>query len=303
MKSLSINFWSQCSNNCLFCFCREKDLLAEKVGAPVIDSLIDLSRALRRHRASCDWLIISGNEPTLNPNLLKAILLAKKNGYGAEIRTNGRALKDRKFCLKLIKAGLDSIGITLLSHQAKTHDFLTRTSNSFKETVQGIKNFIALGNASRLAIYIVINRFNFRHLVKIVSFCHKLGVKNLQLNFVYHNDKEIVPQFSEVVKPLNKALTLATGLGLNIGTYGLPPCFLGEYQKLAIELGLKNEVILGGRISDYNYLRTNLGKRKTKYCRQCLQKNTCEGTWKSYYNVYGEEEFKNRPAKIKANVR
>jgi len=193
-----------------------------------------------------------------------------------------------------MKAGLDSIGITLLSHKAKTHNFLTRTKNSFQETVQGIKNFIVLGNAGHMTIYTVINRFNFRHLAKIVSFCHKLGAKNLQLNFVYHNNKKIVPQFSELKKPLHQALALATRLGLNVGTYGIPFCFLGQYQKLATELRIKNEVILGGRINDYNYLRTNLGKRKTKYCQKCSQKNICEGTWKSYYHIYGEEEFKNR---------
>lgn len=277
--------------------------MAEKVNAPIIDSLAALSGALRRYRSNCDWLIISGNEPTLNPNLLKVILLAKRNGYRVEIRTNGRTLRDRKFCLKLMKAGLDSIGITLLSHQAKTHNFLTRTPSSWQETIQGIKNFIALGNANRLTIYIVINRLNFRQLAKIINFCYRLGVKNLQLNFVYHNDKKIVPQFSEATKSLHKALNLATGLGLNIGIYGVPLCFLGKYQKLATELRIKNEVILGGRISDYNYLRTNLGKRKTKYCHQCSQKNNCEGTWKSYYHIYGEEEFKSQPAKIKSNAK
>jgi len=299
MKNLSINFWSRCNNNCLFCFCRERDFLIEEVSAPVTASPVAVGGALRRYRSSCDWLIISGNEPTLNPKLLKVILLAKKNGYKVEIRTNGRALKDKTFCLKLLKAGLDSLGITLLSHEAKTHDFLTRTRGSFQETVRGIKNFITLGGARRLTIYTVINGFNFRHLSKIISLCHKLGAKNLQLNLVYHNNKKIVPQFSKLKKPLSEALALATELGLNLGTYGIPFCFLEKYQKLATELRLKNEVILGGRISDYNYLRTNLGKRKTKYCQKCSQRNICEGTWKSYYNIYGEEEFKNQSAKFK----
>lgn len=292
MKALSINFWEECNNHCIFCFCRENDLLAEKLSPKAVSSVREVGKALLQHRSICNFLIISGNEPTLNPDLLRLILLAKKIGYKVEIRTNGRTLKDKKFCSKLLKTGLDSVGVTLLSHDSEIHDFLTQTKGSFQETVSGIKNFISLGNPGKITLYNVINKFNFRRLPENLAFYDYLGVKNVQLNFVYHNSKKIVPRFSDLKEYLDKALTLATKLGMKIGTYGIPLCFLGKYRKLATEFRLRNEVVLGGRISDYNYMRTKLGKRKTKYCQSCSQKNICEGTWKSYYNVYGEEEFK-----------
>jgi len=294
MKNLSINFWKKCNNHCIFCFCREKDFLTEEVSAPAITSLAQVKKALLQHRASCDRIIVSGNEPLLNPDLFLVILLAKKMGFEAEIRTNGRLLKDKKICLKLLAAGLDSIGITLLSHDEKTHNFLTQRADSFKETVRGIKNLLALAGPHKITIYNVINKFNYRELARALVFYYSLGARNAQLNFVYHNCQEIVPSFSELKKPLHLALATGEKLGMSVGTYGIPLCFLGKYQKLATERKLKNEIILGGRISDYNYLRTEVGKRESKYCKKCFQKNICEGTWKSYYNVYGEEEFKNK---------
>jgi len=292
MKALSVNFWEECNNHCIFCFCREKDFLAEKLSPKVASSVREVEKALLQHQSICDFLIISGNEPTLNPGLSYLILFAKKIGYKVEIRTNGRTLKDKKFCSKLLRIGLDSIGVTLLSHDSKTHDFLTRVKGSFQETASGIKNFISLGNPEKITLYNVINKFNFRQLPESLAFYDYLGAKNVQLNFVYHNNKKIVPRFSDLKEYLDKALALAIKLDMKIGAYGIPLCFLGKYRNLATEFGLRNEVVLGGRISDYNYVRTKMGKRRAKYCRSCSQKDICEGTWKSYYNVYGEEEFK-----------
>lgn len=293
MKAISLNFWHKCNNKCIFCFCREKDLIKEKITPPVIHSLRELGKFFLKYKLNCDLVIFSGNEPTLNPKLLPAVLLAKKIGYQVEIRTNGRYLKDKNFCKKLLMVGIDQIGITVLSHKNKIHDFLTQRVGSFKETIKGIKNLVKLGLAEKIRLYSVINKFNYKHLPESLLFYYKLGIKNIRFNFVYHNNPYIVPKLSDLKKYLVKCLSLANKRKIFVLFYGIPLCVLGEkYKKFISEFYLKNELILGGRISDYFYLRKKMGKRKTKYCKKCYQNNICEGTWKSYYNIYGEEEFK-----------
>ncbi|MEI7750170.1 MAG: radical SAM protein [Candidatus Moraniibacteriota bacterium] len=297
MKSLAINFWPTCSNRCVFCFCTEHDLVAEDLTPPSVHSAADVGKALVANRNECDWVILSGNEPTLNPDLLVVIMLAKRIGYRVDLRTNGRRLKDRTFCRRLLKAGTDRINITLLSADADIHDALSGAPGAFADTVAGIRNLVSLGDPEAITVYIVVTRKNVAWLEKHVTYLHALGIRDIQFNCVYHTDSDVVPSLSDVEQPLQAAIRTAVGFGMRVQVYGFPACFLGEYAGLASELTKSNEVMLGSRITDYHSVRTDLGKRKTKYCAGCMAGPVCEGTWKSYYGIYGEEEFKKRAIK------
>lgn len=294
MTSLAINFWDKCNNKCVFCFCREHDLLSEKLDASVTKSPKKIGQALLKYKNKCDFIIISGNEPTLNPQLLLAVLLAKKIGYKVDLRTNGRSLRDKTLCRSLFMAGVDMISITLLSFDSKTHDFLSNAKGAFADTVKGIQNVALLWDPEKIRIYNVVTKYNYKQLKKSVAFYHKLGIKNVQFNFVYHTDAKIVPSLTDVEKNLKAAMSNAIKFKMNASVYGFPLCFLGKYFKLSSELTLHDEVSFGSRIPDYKKVRINLGKKKTCYCSACKYDSICEGTWKAYYKIYGEEEFKNR---------
>lgn len=294
MKSLSVNFWPKCSNACIFCFCKEKDFITEKIDASVISSPLKMGEALLENKAECSNLILSGNEPTLNPDLFLAIMLARRIGYSVEIRTNGRMFKDKNFCTKILKTEVDRICITVLSSDAKTHDFLSGAKGAFAETSKGIKNLISLGAGDKVTLYNVITQYNYKQLKKTTEFFSKMGAESFQFNCVYHTSEKIVPKFSEMTPYLHAALKFIKVKKHKTGVYGMPLCFLGEYRDLAVEFHLNNEVILEGRIKDYHHLRKDLGKKRANYCSGCQWENVCEGTWKSYCQVYGEEEFKNK---------
>lgn len=294
MTSLAINFWDKCSNKCIFCFCKEHDMVSEKLNPSSITSPQKVGRALLKYRKECDSIIISGNEPTLNPDLLLVVMLAKKIGYKVDLRTNGRSLRNRAFCHKLFKAGVDMVSVTLLSFDSKTHDFLSNANGAFTDTVVGIQNIVTIWDPEKVRIYSVVTEYNYKHLKKSMAFYNKLGAKNVQFNFVYHTNKNIVPKLTNVEKNLKIALCDAVKFKINASVYGFPLCFLGKYFGLSSELALHNEVSLGSRITDYRSVRINLGKKKTCYCLGCKYDDICEGTWKSYYKVYGENEFESR---------
>lgn len=294
MKSLSINFSKTCNNKCIFCFCNEKnfknlELLKE------IDNFRKAAKEIIRYRKTCGGLIISGNEPTLNPDLFSIILFAKKLGYFVELRTNGKFLANEKYCLELLQTNFDICCISLLSYDAAIHDSLTKTKDSFKETVEGIKNVFTIGGADKIKLFNVITSKNYKKLTKYIEFCKELGVREVQFNFVYHSDYGVVPKLSSVEKYIMQAIKLSKKLNMRINFFGFPLCFLRKYYKLSQELYFNqdnNEVMLGGRFSDYNHVRKSLGKKKTKYCNYCMLEKICEGIWSPYLEIYGEKEFK-----------
>jgi len=83
---------------------------------------------------------------------------------------------------------------------------------------------------------------------------------------------------------------------MRVGVYGFPLCFLGENFHLASEFSTvdNSEVLLGGKVDTCEEVRINFGKRKSKYCLGCKLSDICEGTWKAYYKIYGDLEFKNK---------
>lgn len=291
MKAISVNFWHGCSNDCIFCFCKEADLLSEKLDPGCITSPLEIGRALLKNQKECDWLIISGNEPTLNPDLLITVKLAKKIGYKVDLRTNGRSLKNISFCRKLFKVGVDRINITLLDSKAVTHDFLSGSKGAFSETVLGIGNVLSMWKPDQICVYNVVTKYNYRKLSKSVRFYYQLGIRDIQFNFVYHTDLKIVPKLADLEKHLQEAIKEAMELGINTRVYGFPLCVLGKYPDISSELSTNNEVVLGGRISDYEKVRISLGKAKSEYCKTCKLSDICEGTWKSYFKIHGEDEF------------
>jgi len=300
MKALSVNFWPTCSNQCIFCFCHEHDLLSERLDPPSISSPEAVARALMDHRDECNWVILSGNEPTLNPDLPLTILLAKRTGYQVDLRTNGRRLKDASFCRTLLKVGVDRVDITLLGSDAETHDFLSGAKGAFVDTVEGIRNLVSMWDPEKIGIFNVVTRYNYTQLQESVVFCHALGARDIQFNFVYHTDKNITPRLTDVEEHLKNAIETAHSLGMKARVYGFPACFLGNHAGLASELSSSNEVVLGGRVTDYKKMRVDLGKKKTAHCEGCALNGSCEGTWKSYYEIYGEEEFRGRSVSEKS---
>ena len=127
----------KCNQKCTFCYAagqarsgaRELDTGEWKA---VIDKLI---------ASNVPMLTFTGGEPTLREDI--DLLIAHAKACVTRLNTNG-ILLTRELVAKLKAAGLDSVQITLYSHDATVHNALVGATR-FEDTVQGIRNAVEGG--------------------------------------------------------------------------------------------------------------------------------------------------------------
>lgn len=127
----------RCNQNCLFCYAEK-----EPMGARPELSTQEWKRILDILREShVPMVTFTGGEPTLREDLPKLVEYAK--WFVTRVNTNG-VLLSGSLCEKLKEASLDSLQITLYSHDEDIHNRLVGSTH-FADTVRGIRNALAAG--------------------------------------------------------------------------------------------------------------------------------------------------------------
>jgi radical SAM protein with 4Fe4S-binding SPASM domain len=183
-------------------------------------------------------IVFTGGEPTQRKDLPELIAHAEKKGQITGLITNGRRLSDPKYLDKLVKAGLDHVQITLESFNPKTHDSITGTPGSWKETVSGIQN------AQKVDIYLSTNstvlQQNKNEMVETIEFISGLGVVNVSLNGLIRSgsgkESEAVT-LNEISSLLPQVKEIAEDKKLNFIWYTPTPYC--ELNPVNMDLGIK----------------------------------------------------------------
>ncbi len=127
----------QCNQKCRFCYaagqCKSASReLGTDEWKKVIDKLWD---------ARVPMLTFTGGEPTMREDLAELVGYAKR--FVTRLNTNGVKLTP-ELAKSLRKAGLDSVQVTLYSHDESIHNDLVGCSH-FSDTVKGIRNAVEAG--------------------------------------------------------------------------------------------------------------------------------------------------------------
>ena len=127
----------QCNQKCRFCYaagqCKSASReLGTDEWKKVIDKLWD---------ARVPMLTFTGGEPTMREDLAELVGYAKR--FVTRLNTNGVKLTP-ELAKSLREAGLDSVQVTLYSHDESIHNDLVGCSH-FSDTVNGIKNAVEAG--------------------------------------------------------------------------------------------------------------------------------------------------------------
>ncbi len=134
ISSLNKNGRWNCNNRCLHCYAAEQDISgAEELATEDWKKIIDKCR-----RANIPQLTFTGGEPTLRHDLVELVEYSK--WFITRLNTNGICLT-QALCASLYEASLDSVQVTLYSHDPEKHDLLVG-AQSFAKTVQGVKNAV-----------------------------------------------------------------------------------------------------------------------------------------------------------------
>ncbi|MBQ7345973.1 MAG: radical SAM protein [Oscillospiraceae bacterium] len=156
----------QCNQKCLFCYAAGQKMAASReLSTRQWKQVIDRLEAVR-----VPMVTFTGGEPTLRSDIAELVGYAKR--MVTRLNTNGVALTP-ELVRELKAAGLDSIQVTLYSHDGAVHDMLVG-SRHFTDTVQGIRNAVAAG--LDISVNTPLCRKNADY-DKTIAFIHSLGVR------------------------------------------------------------------------------------------------------------------------------
>ena len=155
-----------CNQKCLHCYA---------AGQPLSDTP-ELTTAqwkeilAKLRAANVPQVTFTGGEPTLRADLVELVEVAQ--WFVTRLNTNGRLLTP-ELCRRLYEASLDSVQVTLYSHDPAIHNALVG-AEGFDDTVAGIKNAVAAGLS--VSVNTPLCSLNTDY-AATVRFVHELGVR------------------------------------------------------------------------------------------------------------------------------
>lgn len=156
----------QCNQKCLFCYAAGQTMSAtNELNTDQWKQIID-----RLEAARVPMVTFTGGEPTLRSDIAQLIGYAKR--MVTRLNTNGVCLTEA-LVQELKAAGLDSLQVTLYSHDPAIHNKLVG-SEHFDDTIRGIQNAVAAG--LDISINTPLCKKNADY-AKTLAFAHDLGVR------------------------------------------------------------------------------------------------------------------------------
>ena len=156
----------KCNQKCLFCYAAGESLSkTREMSTEEWIKAIDKLKA-----AGVPMVTFTGGEPTQREDLCELIDHAR--WFVTRLNTNG-VLLSSELVEKLRAASLDSVQITLYSHDKDTHNALVG-SDHFDDTVKGIKN--AVEGGLDVSINTPLCKKNADY-IEMLRFVHSLGVR------------------------------------------------------------------------------------------------------------------------------
>jgi len=293
----------RCNNNCRFCLSRHKDAYIRPLGTKRVKEEILL--ASKRGSTFIDFL---GGEPTLRKDLPELISFAKESGFKLiSLTTNGRMMSNKKYTKTLVDAGLVSAIFSIHGHTPELHDSLTQVTGSYKQCIQGLKNFKELMDGNQgpntIATNTVMVKPNVKFLPEIAENNILLGSTNLEFIFpdpkgaCWDNFDELVPRLPELIVPIRGIINAGEKHRIRhcVVRY-LPLCYMYGYFQHLSEYHAKGRLREQHIAPDVINLqvekgRMEAGRVKGPQCAGCKRSSKCEGIFKEYVLKNGFEDL------------
>lgn len=156
----------QCNQKCVFCYAAGQQMAKTKeMNTQEWKQVID-----RLDAARVPMVTFTGGEPTQREDIAELVDYAKR--MVTRLNTNGVNLTP-ELVQKLKNAGLDSVQVTLYSHDEEVHNALVG-SNHHADTIQGIRNAVAAGLDISINTPLCKKNADYK---RTLEFIHSLGVR------------------------------------------------------------------------------------------------------------------------------
>jgi len=252
-----------------------------------------------------EHVTFTGGEPTMNPDFLTILKIAKNLGYRTYVTSNGYCFQSQSFCRKVLPY-INELCFSIHGHNSKIHNLHTQNKNSFSWLKKAIGNIVEIDYSLYLIANIVITRYNINYLKEIFQFLEKYNkFKHILIsNFApdgnaLHNFHKITIPLSEVKKAVSELIEISKSDSMCIRFFGIPACILGKFMICSNDfywdsrLTIEREKFHDGHIrfkSTKSYFPVR-DRIKTKKCAKCILKKRCGGIFEKYYREFGDREL------------
>lgn len=278
-----------CNNNCNFCLNSHKKIKKNLTTKQLIQN-INFAK-----ENNMNVITLTGGEPTIRNDFIQIVDYINKNGLGLVVHTNARMFFYERFVKNLSSIGKFQFLVSIHGHNARLQNFLTQT-DSFKQTVKGIKNLIKYGHIVNSNT--VINKYNQEYLVKIVKYLISLNINAIILTCpepmgaALDNFDEVVPKYSEYKNKLIKCIDIVKKNKKKIFIVGAPPCILKDYEEYIFKIEGIMDIEFDSVWKNTLDRDKKTKLKKLKRCKECIKNKLCPGIYKAYLDKYGANEFK-----------
>lgn len=315
-ERVHISIGAVCNNNCVFCMEEDRD------GRYVNNSAMTAERVgwiLEQNRGAEEVCFTSG-EPTTRPELPAFVTQARSLGYDRiSTMTNGRRLSHLPYTAALAKAGMNRFYISIHGHTKKLHEGLTRTPDSFEQTVAGLDSVAKLKRFGvELHTSTVVTDRNLPHLLDIYRFLRSHGVDQVVFNVMQANGRantyfeQIFPRYTAIAaefeafcRDVGEPQPKAFLVDIPLCTTEKIPDFNRGYVERYRHFDLATQATLPetqraeraqegkgrGLVMVKREDLDEAQRQKRAECASCRYNAACEGVWSNYVKHYGWDEL------------
>ena len=266
-----------CNDNCISCPVKTLNLKDPSYDN-IIKEIEDISK-ISNH------IEFNGGEPTIRKDFFKIInYVNNKNFEHVSLLTNSQLFFYNDFAKKISNIKNLKIITTLYGHNEQLHDSISQNPGSFNKKIKGIKNLI--DNNVKLELRILLHKMNYLNFNEMVNFITQnfqsnnfltINILNPKLTHNALDNKENVSiKLSKLSNFLENPIKILTNSGFNVNLFHFPHCMLPK-NLWSFSAGITTS------ISELYF---------SEFCIDCLMKSNCAGIWKSYHDIYGENELK-----------
>ncbi len=278
-RKVIINLTYECINACEFCAVSNR----EKRDIP----WPRLQQFIREYRAQgLDQIDLDGGEPTLHPNLVDSIRLAREIGYREiNVTTNGRRLADSVWAREFLSSGVTSVLVSLHGESSGIHDAIVGVPGAFDETLAGIRNLVTLRKHGQdLGVNITVCRRNVEHLDALFELLdrERIDKVNLQLVTPFGSARQdVVPPESQATAAVCRVLD-RFGKSMRLHVVNAQFCLFPGYESyLGGDVGKVGRTMIfvsEEKVNLFEYLAARRVRRPP--CLVCPWAPVCDGFFK-----------------------
>lgn len=301
MERLELHLTYTCPERCVFC----SEAHRMEAYAPHRVTWARVATVLRQSaERGIRSVHFTGGEPSIHPQFVETLILAKKLGMRTSMGTIGTMLARRDFAERALPY-LDEALFSLHGPTAEVHDPLTRRPGSFDTVTAAMRTALEVKPSFGAFVNTVLTRHNARHLPDTVALADELGAQLIVVSNTTPEGagldryEELAVSLEELAELLPRVPERAKRAVLRF--FGTPMCLLGEHWALSNDLHWNARVTYewaprpGKIVFDGLYNWTPDRKRvHVRECEGCALKSVCMGIFDRYAEVWPTDALRPR---------